>query len=239
MRIDVFRDGTRLNSELDALYPSCLREAAVDGTIFLPHSEQTPLPRYRRTASKETVIYIEDPDRRWLAGTTSFNRLIGLDRRLDQYVRSPHSRYREPYQRLGLAKRIYLEALDAGLCLISSARQSPAALQLWRALSRQYPLHHVRIENKCLVDLGRSIEWKTAGQLNTRLLLCGAGWSVEHLLSLTDPRPTAQQSASQVAVSLRLKQQLIDSQTGHSTAPDFPGYARAYTVAKQQATHRR
>jgi hypothetical protein len=216
VRIDVIRDNTTLNNELDALYPNCLREAAVDGTIFLPHLGHTPFPRYRRTAGKETYIYIEDPSKRWLAGTTSFNRVIGLDRRLDQHIRSPHSRFREPYQRNGLAKRIYLEALDAGLCLLSSARQSPAALQLWRSLGRQYPLHHVQIQGKCLVDLGRSIEWKTVELLDTRLLLCGAGWSIERLLSLTTPPQRLQprnELAGKVPIGLRLKHQRIDAQT--------------------------
>lgn len=242
MRIDVNRDGARLNTELDALYPTCLREAAVDGTIFLPNLGNTPLPRYRRIAGKESFIYIEDPDRRWLAGTTSFNRVTGLDKRLDQHVRSPHSRYREPYQRLGLAKHIYLEALHAGLCLLSSARQSPGALQLWRSLSRQYPLHHVQIQSKHLVDLGRSIEWKTFEHLHTRLLLCGAGWSADRLISLAAPKqlaPPPQTSECQLSVSLRLKQQRLNIQTRLRSTRAHPGYGRTDTIAEQQTADRR
>ncbi|CAM4300586.1 N-acetyltransferase [Bordetella muralis] len=189
MRIDVARGGTRLEAELDSLYPHCLRNAAVDGTIFLPNLRDRPLPRYRRTASGETFLYIEDPAKRWLAGSTTFNRVTGLDRRLDQYIRSPHSRYREPYQRRGLAKRVYLEALNAGLCLLSGARQSPGALELWRSLSAHYPLHHVRLQGKQLIDLGRSIEWKTFEDLHTRLLLCGAGWTAQRLLALAAGNP--------------------------------------------------
>lgn len=240
MRVDVIRDPAKLNAELDSLYPHCLREAAVDGSIYLPHLNSTPLPRYRRTASKESTVYIEDTKQKWLAGTTSFNRVTGLDRRLDQYIRSPHSRYREPYQQLGLAKRIYLEALDAGLCLLSSARQSHAALQLWRALSRQYPLNHVQIEGKRLVDLGRSIEWKTVEHLNTRLLICGAGWSVERLLSLTTPlTPPDHTSAREISVRLRLKQQRINAQASQGAIDPFPGYRCTHTIAEQHTAHRR
>lgn len=241
MRIDVDRDGSRLNAELDALYPACLREAAADGTVFLASMKDTPLPRYRRTAGKETYLYIEDPGKRWLAGTTSFNRVVGLDRRLDKHVRSPHSRYREPYQRLGLAKRIYLEALDAGLCLLSSARQSPGALQLWRSLSQHYPLHHVQMQGKVLVDLGRSIEWRTFEDLHTRLLLCGAGWSAERLLSLvaTQHAHRTHTLERQFPVSLRLKQQRLDAQARLGSAGIHPGYRRAHPIAEQLTAHRR
>ena len=220
MRIDVDRSDDRLNDELDALYPQCLREAAVDGTIFLKKLGNKPLPRYRRTAGKETFIYIEDPEQRRIAGSTTFNRVVGLDRKLDQYVRSPHSRYRTSYQRQGLAKSIYLEALDAGLCLLSGARQSPGALQLWRSLGKHYPLHHVQLQDKQLIDLGRSIEWKTFEDLHTRLLLCGAGWSAERLLALAAPRHAQRRDASerQLSAGLRLKQQRFDVQTRGGTA---------------------
>jgi hypothetical protein len=240
VRIDVDRDGERLNAELDALYPACLRDAAVDGAIFLPKLCDTPLPRYRRTAGKETFLYIEDPVRRWLAGTTSFNRVVGLDRRLDQHVRSPHSRFREPYQRMGLAKRIYLEALDAGLCLLSSARQSPGALQLWRSLGRHYPLHHVWLQDKRLVDLGRSIERRRFEDLHTRMLICGAGWSVERLLSLTphSPTPSQDRSERQFPAGLRLKQQRFDMQSRRRPAGVHPGHGRAHAMTEQMPPHR-
>jgi len=241
MRIDVDRDGARLNAELDALYPQCLREAAVDGAIFLPQLSSTPLPRYRRTAGKETYLYIEDPGQRCLAGSTTFNRVVGLDRRLDQHVRSPHSRYRQPYQRLGIAKRIYLEALDAGLCLLSSARQSPGALQLWRSLGKHYPLHHVQLQGKYLVDLGRSIEWKTFEDLHTRLLLCGAGWSADRLLALAATKQPRSPHISErkLSAGLRLKQQGLDVQTRRCATHIHPGHGRPHPVSEQLTTHRR
>lgn len=241
VRIDVDHIDERLDAELDALYPACLRDAAVDGTIFLPKLGNIPLPRYRRTANKETFIYIEDPERRWLAGTTSFNRVVGLDRRLDQHVRLPHSRYREAYQRMGLAKRIYLEALDAGLCLLSSARQSPGALQLWRSLGQHYPLHHVQLQGKRLMDLGRSIERRQFEDLHTRMLLCGAGWSVERLLSLTSHAPARRREGSerQFAAGLGLKQQRFDMQSCRRATGIHPRHGRAHTMAEQMTAHRR
>lgn len=228
MRIDVDRGGTRLEAELDALYPHCLKNAAADGTIFLPELHDSPLSRYRRTADGETFLYIEDPEKRWLAGSISLNRVTGMDRRLDRFIRSPHSRLREPYQCQGLATRLYLEALNAGLCLLSGARQSPGALQLWRSLSEYYPLHHVRLEGKLLVDLGRSIEWRTFEDLHTRLLLCGAGWSANQLLALARP------SERKLSVRLRLKQQTLNAQARRSATGIGPGHRRANVVAEQQ-----
>lgn len=240
MRIDVDRDGERLETELDALYPACLRDAAVDGTIFLPKLGDIPLPRYRRTAGKETFLYIEDPTRRWLAGTTSFTRVVGLDRKLDLHIRSPHSRYRAPYQRMGLAKRVYLEALDAGLCLLSGARQSPGALQLWRSLGRHYPLHHVQLQGKQLVDLGRSIERRQFEDLHTRLLLCGAGWSVERLLALTshDSARRTKDLQRQFPAGLGLKQQRFNVQTGRGATRVHPGHGRTGVMPQQMTPHR-
>lgn len=233
MRIDVDRGGTRLETELDALYPHCLKNAAVDGTIFLPSLNETPLSRYRRTADGETFLYIEDPEQRWLAGNVTLNRVIGLDRKLDRFIRSPHSRFREPYQRQGLATRLYLEALNAGLCLLSGARQSPGALQLWRSLSEHYPLHHVQLQGKQLVDLGRSIEWKTFEDLHTRLLLCGAGWSAKRLLALARP------SERKLSARLRLKQQTLNMQARRDTTGISPGHRRTHAMPEQLTTNHR
>lgn len=101
------------------------------------------------------------------------------------------------YQRQNIASHIYPEALDAGPCLPSGARQSPAALQLWRTLSNRDPFYHVQWQNQRIVNLGRSIEWRTFEDLHTRLPLRGAGWNIERLVALTAPgRDTAAQDQS-------------------------------------------
>ena len=89
--------------------------------------------RYRE-ADGEWYVYVEDLQRRRLAGYTVFNRLVELDRRADRHLRAPHSRYDTPYQRRGLASAVYRWALQEGWCLVSGARQSPGAHALWHQL---------------------------------------------------------------------------------------------------------
>ena len=66
--------------------------------------------RYRE-ADGEWYVYVENLQRRRLAGYTVFNRLVELDRRADRHLRAPHSRYDTPYQRRGLASAVYRWAL--------------------------------------------------------------------------------------------------------------------------------
>lgn len=96
----------------------------------------------------------------------------------DRCVRAPHSSFAEAYQRRGLASTLYRWGLGAGLCLISGARQSPAAHALWHALARNHELGCVRLRDKTLTYLGTSLPPDVLNDLHTRLLLLGKGWTL-------------------------------------------------------------
>jgi GNAT superfamily N-acetyltransferase len=139
----------------------------------------------QREADGELYVYVEDTRRRRLAGYTTFNRLVEVDRRTDPHVRAPHSRYDAPYQRRGLATAVYQRALDAGLCLVSGARQSPGAHALWQRLARQHELAYVDLRDKRLRYLGPQVSARVLDALHTRMLLLGQGWTLQRLAAAT------------------------------------------------------
>ena len=203
MRIDVDRDSHRMEVELDTLYarhfagrdrrdrlgdpdgpddgPIRQDRWAASDLVRLPAAIPPRFRAYRRIADGECYVYVEDILQQRLAGCTVFNRLVGIDRRLDPHLRSPHSRYRPAFQRRGLATAVYRQMLDAGVCLLSSARQSPAAHALWKSLGRRYELGYVRLEGGRVIALGDRVEDAVFDDLDTRLLLCGAGWDAARL----------------------------------------------------------
>ena len=141
-----------------------------------------------READGEFYVYVEDIRRKRLAGYTVFNRLIEVNRRADRYIRAPHSRYDEAYQRRGLASSIYQWGLGAGLCLVSGARQSPGAHALWHALARRHELGYVDLRNKTLTYLGRDVPARTLDDLHTRMILLGEAWTVDRFAAATGMR---------------------------------------------------
>ncbi|SFC43987.1 hypothetical protein SAMN05216344_11765 [Polaromonas sp. OV174] len=114
-----------------------------------------------------------------LAGYTVFNRLVELERRADRYLRAPHSKYDPAYQRRGLATAVYRWGLDAGLCLMTGARQSPGAHALWHALARRYELGYVDLRSKTLRYLGPQVRPQVLDDLHTRMILLGQGWTMD------------------------------------------------------------
>jgi hypothetical protein len=189
LRIDVDREEDRIDSELQAVQERMRTPG--DALYGMPGAALGD-PRFGvrwREADGEYYVYVEDLQARRLAGTTVFNRLVELDRRADRYLRAPHSRYAAPYRRLGLASSVYRWALDAGLCLITGARQSPAAHGLWRRLAQSYPLRYVDLRDRRLTDLGTRIDEQRLGELHTRMLLVGRGWTFEALARATGMHP--------------------------------------------------
>lgn len=181
LRIDVDRDEDRIDAELQALYERLHRPGdALHGIAGVPMDDPRFVLRHRE-ADGEYYVYVEDLRRRRLAGSTVFNRLVELDRRADRHLRAPHSRYAADYRRRGLATAIYRWGLDAGLCLLTGARQSPAAHGLWRKLAASYPLYYVDLRHKRLTLLGRQVPAQTLDALHTRMLLLGRGWTVDAL----------------------------------------------------------
>ncbi len=189
LRIDVQPSGESIETELKGLYERLHRPGdsmnACAAVLTLPSG----LVLRHREADGEHYIYVEDTARSCLAGYTVFNRLIEVDRRTDRHVRSPHSKYAEAYQGLGIASAVYAWALGRGLCLVSGARQSEGAHALWRSLARRHPLRWIRLRAKRMYDLGGDVAPAGADDLDTRMLLLGEGWSLNRLQSLGLLRP--------------------------------------------------
>ena len=189
LRIDVGqRPAKPLEGEFESIYDRIHTPGdRLHGIPAIELNDTELVIRYRE-ADGEFYVYVEDIKRRRLAGYTVFNRLIELDRRADRHVRAPHSKYDEPYQRRGLASAVYQWGLDAGLCLISGARQSPGAHALWHSLARHYPLGHVDLRDKKLRYLGRDVPPPVLEDLHTRMLLLGSGWTVDRFSAATGMR---------------------------------------------------
>lgn len=186
LRIDVDPPDATIEQELSALHQRL--HSPGDALHGLP---STPLPGHpglfvrSRVADGELYVYIEDPLRQCLAGTTVFNRLVELNRRADRHLRAPHSRYAPAYQRLGLATAVYRWALDGGQCLVSGARQSAGAHALWQRLGRDYPQGYVCLQHKTPRYLGRQVDARVQEALATRRLLLGRGWTLARLAAAT------------------------------------------------------
>ncbi|GAA4357001.1 hypothetical protein GCM10023165_50470 [Variovorax defluvii] len=129
-----------------------------------------------RESDGEIYAYVEDMQRRCLAGCTVFSRLVEVSRRADRRLRSPHSRYLAQYQRRGIATAVYDWALASGICLMSGARQSPGAHALWRRLARRHESGFVELRNKQLTYLGREIAAEDLDRLETRMFLLPEKW---------------------------------------------------------------
>lgn len=157
------------------------------GLPEIPLSDPRFAIRYR-SADGEFYVYVEDQLEHRIAGFTVFNRLIELDKRADRYIRGPHSRFDPAYQRKGLASCIYRWALDAGLCLVTGARQSPGAHALWHKLAASHRLGYVDIRNKKMHYLGECVAPERLDPLSTRMFLLGQGWSLGSFAAATGMR---------------------------------------------------
>lgn len=185
LRIDVNHSPEEVDKELDAIHNRMNRP--MDRLHGLPEVK-TDIPgivlRYRE-ADGEYYVYVVDVRRGRLAGYTVFNRLIEVGRRADPYVRAPHSKYAAPYQGMGLATAVYRWALDAGLCILSGARQSVGAHRLWMGLARDYVLGFVDLRSKQLTYLGSEVSPSVRDDLHTRMILLGKGWRLDDYMRMT------------------------------------------------------
>ena len=171
LRIDVQLPLSELKRELEALY----RRLNQAGDILydlpcLPIVFPDLVFRYRE-ADGEHYIYVEDLRHGCLAGYTVFNRLIELNRRQDKHLRATHSKYAPAYQRKGIATAIYRCWLDGGNCLITGARQSSAAHDLWKSLSKHYQLIYVDVRSKSIRYLGEEVSAGVCEDLHTRMIM--------------------------------------------------------------------
>lgn len=185
MRIDVDLEHRDLETELGILHARMRRPG--DVLHDLPRIA-APFPdlvfRYRE-ADGEFYVYAEDSTHNVLAGCTVFNRVLEVDRLAGRYLRSPHSRYAASYRQRGVASAVYAWALESGLCLVSGPRQSHGAHRLWMSLARVHELAFVRTRNKRLQIMGLQVERSTLEEFDTRMMLMGAGWTLQRLARLT------------------------------------------------------
>ncbi|MCA8253110.1 histone acetyltransferase [Burkholderia sp. AU31624] len=178
MRIDVQHSQHDIDDELDTLYARLHQPGhRLHGLPAVALGHSGLIVRHRE-ADGEYFLYVEDPAARQLAGYTVFNRLPEIPRRADRYLRAPHTRLRGSAQRRGLATTLYGWGLDAGLCLISGARQSIGAAQLWTALAQEYRHGFVDIDGRALRYLGETVADDVHGALHTRRLMLGHGWEI-------------------------------------------------------------
>ncbi|WP_162578975.1 N-acetyltransferase [Variovorax sp. PBS-H4] len=170
LRFDVDPAGDRGES-LDAIYDRIHRPGNPLHGLPTFDLHDSRLKVHVREADGELYAYVEDTQRRCLAGCTVFNRLVEVDRRADRHLRSPHSRYLAQYQRLGIATAVYDWALGTGICLMTGARQSPGAHALWHSLARRYESGFAELRQKKLTYLGGRIDPRDLDRLETRMFL--------------------------------------------------------------------
>ena len=176
MRVDVQLPAPMVEAELRRLYRRLYTPGdSLHGIATLPLALPGLACRHR-VADGEHYVYVEDLAQGRLAGYTVFNRLIELDRRADPYLRGPHSRYAEGYQRRGIATAVYEWALSTGMCLITGPRQSVGAHALWDALARRHPRAYVQLRDKVLRLLGPEVTPQERDDFHTRMVMLGAGW---------------------------------------------------------------
>ncbi|MEX5747828.1 N-acetyltransferase [Massilia sp. X63] len=194
LRIDVVHRPDDLERELEELYRRMQRPGhRLHGLAVAPVAplEFPGLVFRHREADGEHYVYAEDVQLRRLAGYTVFNRLVELDRRADRHLRAPHSKYAPAYQRRGIATAVYRWWLQGGNCLISGARQSAGAHALWRALARERTLLSVALRDKTLRQQPGGAAPSHSDDFHTRMILLGAGWNVEALVSRAGMLPCA------------------------------------------------
>ena len=179
LRVDVQWSATAVDDELKLLHARLERSGLLKSGTGIITTQLPGLVLRHREADGEHYIYVEDVDRGCLAGYTVFNRLIEVNRRLDRFVRAPHSKYAGGYQRRGIATAVYEWALGQGFCLISGARQSQGAHALWRSLAKRHQLEYIEIRDKSISFLGSQVDQATLDSLQTRMLLLGEAWNAD------------------------------------------------------------
>lgn len=179
LRVDVQLGPGAVDDELQSLQARLARSGLLDNATEILQNQFPGLRFCHREADGEHYVYVQDVARGCLAGYTVFNRLIEVNRRVDRFVRAPHSKYAADYQRRGIATAVYEWALGQGVCLISGARQSPGAHALWRSLAMGHQLEYIEVRDKNITFLATPVDQATRDSLQTRMLLLGKGWDVD------------------------------------------------------------
>ena len=178
LRIDVALPTPDLTRQLERLHQRLRRDGGGDGLRDCMRIPGGPpgFALHLRECGSEMFVYVEDVAQRRLAGFTAFQPPPDVAGAAQALLRSPHSRYAPAYQGRGLATSVYEWALDAGMCLLTGPRQSPAAHRLWRRLARAgHPLTHASVRGGVVHLLGPDVPQAVLEDFHTRLLLLGCG----------------------------------------------------------------
>lgn len=178
LRIDVFYPEDRVEAELDALSRRGAALIQRSDELSALQMPQHGLVVKTRCADGEHFLYVLDTVRQQVVAYVTLSRLIELDSRADRFLRAPHTKVASAYRRRGIATASYRWWLDSGRCLITGARQSPAAHALWGAMARSYDLVYVLLQDKRVHCLGERPAPEVLDQLNCRAVLLGRGASL-------------------------------------------------------------
>jgi len=204
MRIDVTLEHRDLEADLAALHARMRTPGDVLHQMPVIGAALPGLALRYREADGEFYVYVEDASRNVLAGCTVFNRAF-VDCRTGRYVRSPHSKYAAGYRRRGVASAVYRWALDAGMCLVSGPRQSPAAYGLWMSLARSYELAFVDTRDRRLRIMGDRVEQSAFEEFDTRMMLLGRGWTLRRFARVTQCQVSQQWMGSSECLESKAK----------------------------------
>lgn len=203
LRVDVEPSHTGVDESLAAIYDRI--HSPGDRLHDLPVLG-LPDPHLRirvRESDGEFYAYVEDLQRRCLAGCTVFNRMVEVNRRADRHLRSPHSRYLAHYQQRGIATAVYEWALGTGICLITGARQSTGAHALWLSLARRYVAGFADLRSKKLTYLGCDVEPEDLDRICTRMFLIGREWTLSSFCEAVGMHSDCHDARSSPAMSRR------------------------------------
>lgn len=183
LRIDVHLPEGRIAAELDALnlrarqlFSACQDVPALPG---LPPR----LAVKARQVDGAHFVYVVDVQTERIVACVTLNRLIEAHRKADLHFRAPHTKVLPQYRRQGIATALYRWWLAGGRCLMTGARQSPAARGLWLSMARHYRLTYVLLEHRRIHWLGDELSPDVLGQLNARAVLLGEGREIGDVLA--------------------------------------------------------
>lgn len=179
LRIDVHLPEDRIAAELDALNTRGERLLSSCKDLSTFSNLPSRLVAKIRQADGEHFIYVVEVLTQRIVAYVTLNRLVEVNRKAEVYFRSPHTKVSAQYRRRGIATAVYRWWLDDGRCLMTGARQSPAARGLWLSMSKYYKLTYVLLENKHIHHLGDELSADVLGRLNSRAVLLGRGCSLK------------------------------------------------------------
>lgn len=178
MRFDVHYTDAMVERDLRDAQARLLEAGLLAGDAWRP-TIVCDVSWLARETPEHRFVYLKDARLDSVVGVFSFQ--SSRPRRSSAAVEVPHAKLRRAYRGFGLASWVYGCALDSGVCLVSSARQSPVAGRLWQALTRRYAHGYVWVERRSMRYLGTELSEAQKAQLAVRMMLHGPRYPLEAL----------------------------------------------------------